>query len=137
MHRLQKAGWSIRHAPASQVFHIGGASTGLREGKALSAPSFPLYWFESRRRFFALAYGPFKAWLAGIFWIIGTFVGQLAGLIRSPRADHSAFADMKQMLRLGLWPTFRDSEPVKISAGDRRGIAPRWMEWQGKGKNAE
>lgn len=136
MHRLQKAGWSIRYAPSSRVFHIGGASTGLREGKALTAPSFPLYWFESRRRFFTLAYGPFKAWVAGIFWISGAFIGQAVGLIRPSRADPSAMADMKQMLRHGLWPSSRDRKPVKIVAGDRRGMAPRWMEWQGKGDNA-
>ena len=57
-------------------------------------------------------------------------------LIRAPRADPSVFADMKQMLMLGLWPNFRKSEPVKFSAGDRRGIAPRWMGWQGEGDNA-
>ena len=57
-------------------------------------------------------------------------------LIRAPRADPSAFADMKQMLMVGLLPNFRKSGPVKISEGDRRGIAPRWMGWQGKGDNA-
>ena len=57
-------------------------------------------------------------------------------LIRAPRADPSVFADMKQMLMLGLWPNFRKSEPVKFSAGDRRGIAPRWLGWQGEGDNA-
>lgn len=136
MHRLKTAGWSIRHAPASHVFHIGGASTGLREGKALTAPSFPLYWFESRRRFFTLAYGRTKAWLASTVWISGSLIGQLVGFIRPSRADPSAMADMKQMFRHGLWPNSRDSNPVKILVGDRQGMAPRWMEWQEKGDNA-
>lgn len=136
MHRLNTSGWSIRHAPASRVFHIGGASTGLREGKALTAPSFPLYWFESRRRFFTLAYGPINAWLAGVVWISGSLIGQLVGFFRPSRADPSAMADMKQMFRHGLWSSVRDRKPVKIVAGDQRGMVPRWMDWQGKGDSA-
>ena len=57
-------------------------------------------------------------------------------LIRAPLADLSAFADMKQMLMLGLWSNFIKSEPAKISARERRGITPRWMGWQEKGNNA-
>ena len=136
MYRLRRAGWSIRYAPASHVFHIGGAATGLREGKALTTPSFPLYWFQSRRRFFTLAYGPFKAWLAGISWILGTLIGRLVGFILPTRADPSAMAEMNKMVEHGLRPNSSDRTAAKIVVGDRQGLAPHWMKWQEKDDNA-
>ena len=127
MFRLRQAGWTIRHVPASRVFHIGGASTGLREGKALSAPSFPLYWFESRRRFLTLAYGPLRAWISNTAWIAGVTIGYLRGVLDPSTAALTNIADTRQMFNHGLWPSGTDSKRSIVRAGDSIGIPPAWM----------
>jgi N-acetylglucosaminyl-diphospho-decaprenol L-rhamnosyltransferase len=127
MFRLRQAGWTIRHVPASRVFHIGGASTGLREGKALSMPSFPLYWFQSRRRFLTLAYGPLKAWMANIAWIAGVTIGRLRSIFDPPKAARTDIADTRQMFNHGLWPDCTDSTRAIARLGDPVGRSPYWM----------
>ena len=127
MFRLRRAGWLIRHVPASCVFHIGGASTGLREGKALSMPSFPLYWFQSRRRFLTLAYGPLTAGLSNFAWMTGAIIGKLRGAFDRSKAVPSDMADMRQMLIHGIWPRRSDSIPAIARIGDSVGRPPHWM----------
>ena len=67
MHRLHGAGWTIRHVPQSRVVHIEGASTGV--GAATVEEPLPAYWYQSRRRYFALVRRPGRSavrqpWLA-------------------------------------------------------------------------
>lgn len=127
MFRLRQAGWSIRHVPASRVFHIGGASTGLREGKALLMPSFPLYWFQSRRRFLTLAYGPLRAGLSNIAWMMGVIIGKLRSAFDRSKTVPSDMADIRQMLIHGIWPRSSDSMPAIVRIGDAVGQPPSWM----------
>lgn len=127
MFRLRQAGWTIRHVPASRVFHIGGASTGLREGKALSASSFPLYWFQSRRRFLTLAYGPLRACIANIAWIAGVTVGWIRGVIRPSKAIPTNIADTRQMFNHGLLSNSIDGTRAIARVGDSLGHPPYWM----------
>ena len=54
--RAKKTGFSTWYVPESRVMHIGGQSTTLTDRKA-PVRRFPKYWFESRRRYFAVAYG--------------------------------------------------------------------------------
>lgn len=128
MFRLRKAGWTIRHVPASRVFHIGGASTGLSD-KSSSVREFPLYWFQSRRRFFTLAYGPLRAWLAGVAWIAGTFIGVWAAAIRPSQKDPMAAANRRLLLAHGLKSSTNDRVKSISRAGDPIGIRPGWMEF--------
>ncbi len=127
MFRLRQAGWTVRHVPASRVFHIGGASTGLREGKALSAPSFPLYWFQSRRRFLTLAYGPLRAWIANLAWIAGVTIGRLRAMLNPSNDASTDIADTRQMVIHGLWPDSTDSTRAIVRLGDAFGQSPYWM----------
>ena len=136
MFRLRKTGWTIRHIPNSRVVHIGGASTGLREGKALSMPSFPPYWFQSRLRFFTLAYGPIRAWLAAMAWLSGTAIGRLAAFIQPSNAKHTNLADVRQMLTYGLGSDANDIHPAIVRSGDLAGSPPQWMVTAQKGNHA-
>lgn len=55
-YRAKKAGFSVWACPASKVFHISGASTGINTKN--SAPKRqPQYWFESRRYFYTSNFG--------------------------------------------------------------------------------
>ena len=54
--RAKQAGYPTWYVPESRVMHISGQSTNVDERNA--APKrMPPYWFESRRRFFAVTYG--------------------------------------------------------------------------------
>ena len=54
--RARRAGFQTWYVPQSRVMHIGGQSTGVTERNA--APKrLPAYWFDSRRRYFAKAFG--------------------------------------------------------------------------------
>lgn len=58
--RAKKAGFQTWYVPASRVMHVMGQSTGISGGKSLIT-RLPSYWFDSRRRYFTLAYGTPKA----------------------------------------------------------------------------
>ena len=54
--RARRAGFATWYVPQSRVMHVGGQSTGVTERDA--APKrLPAYWFDSRRRYFAKAFG--------------------------------------------------------------------------------
>jgi N-acetylglucosaminyl-diphospho-decaprenol L-rhamnosyltransferase len=58
--RAKMAGYSTWYVPESRVMHIAGQSTKVTERDA--APKrLPAYWFESRRRYFAITHGVFYA----------------------------------------------------------------------------
>lgn len=136
MFRLRQAGWAIRHVPASRVFHIGGASTGVREGKSLSTPSLPLYWFQSRRRFLTLAYRPLGAWLASIAWLAGVALSRIAALFQPSRSGASSIADVRHMLDYGLYPDEADQMAAIIWKDGPKGQPPYWMRAGKQVKNA-
>jgi N-acetylglucosaminyl-diphospho-decaprenol L-rhamnosyltransferase len=52
--RARRAGYSTWYVPESRVMHIGGQSTALPPN---SPERKPAYWFESRRRYFAVTFG--------------------------------------------------------------------------------
>jgi GT2 family glycosyltransferase len=56
--RARRAGFSTWYVPESRVMHIGGQSTAVTNE---SRDRLPAYWFESRRRYFAVTFGLFHA----------------------------------------------------------------------------
>ena len=54
--RARRAGFATWYVPQSRVMHVGGQSTGVTERNA-GPRRLPAYWFESRRRYFAKAFG--------------------------------------------------------------------------------
>jgi hypothetical protein len=54
--RARRAGFATWYVPESRVMHVGGQSTRVTERN--TAPKrLPVYWFDSRRRYFAKAFG--------------------------------------------------------------------------------
>ncbi|MFS0771915.1 glycosyltransferase family 2 protein [Sphingomonas sp. 1P08PE] len=111
MHRLASAGWSARFVPESRVRHVGGAATGVADGVSAQR-RLPDYWFRSRRRYFALAYGPRAAKISGIAWTVGYALWrlrELAGLGRNSAHAPDELADLK---RTGIAPSPFDHQPA-------------------------
>jgi GT2 family glycosyltransferase len=120
MRRLHATGWSVRHEPASCVFHVEGAATGLGSARPL-----PGYWYQSRRRYYALTGGVAATGAANLAWAAGRLVAMIKktlGRFRNRSGAH--FADL---LRFGLWPRREDRLPSAVAWGDPPGKPPAWM----------
>lgn len=68
--RVKRAGWRIWHVPASRVVHLEGRSTGVT-GASVSARRRPVYWFDSRARYFRKHLGGAYALLADLIFVVG------------------------------------------------------------------
>jgi len=101
MHRLHAAGWRALFVPASRVRHIGGAATGVVDG-ASAQRKLPDYWFRSRRRFFARAYGPGRARLSALAWLAGFGIWRLREIAGLGRNSAHAPGEWRDLIRNGL-----------------------------------
>lgn len=74
--RARAGGFPTWYVPQSRVMHIAGQST--RQMERTSAPKrLPPYWFESRRRYFALAFGIRHAMLIDLLVAVTYPIGLL------------------------------------------------------------
>jgi N-acetylglucosaminyl-diphospho-decaprenol L-rhamnosyltransferase len=122
MHRLRAAEWTIRFVPESRVVHLEGAATGLGSGATRPPPT---YWYESRRRYFALTGGAAAVLGSDAASLAGMGVAALKALLGRPRAKNGPRG--RDILRFGLWPRSRDRRPSIPALGDPPGRPPAWM----------
>jgi N-acetylglucosaminyl-diphospho-decaprenol L-rhamnosyltransferase len=102
-HRAQQANWECWYVPESRVVHLVGQSTGVTDTRR-SPQRMPLYWFESRRRYFLKFHGAVYAALADLLWMTGFALWRIRRwLFRKPDADPPHF----------LWDFFCNSIWVK------------------------
>lgn len=129
MRRLRRHGWSVWHEPAARIVHDGGASTKIRDPASgmPRARRMPRYWYQSRRRFLALAHGRGYALLAGVAWLMGHLAWK-ARLLVAPRDDEGPARSGMDTLAMGLWPGRSDATPHVPGIGDRPSDRPAWME---------
>ncbi|HVS76975.1 MAG TPA: hypothetical protein VHE11_08580, partial [Steroidobacteraceae bacterium] len=64
------------YVPESRVMHVGGQSTGVTERNAVPR-RLPAYWFDSRRRYFARAFGRAHAMAIDLIVLVTYPVGAL------------------------------------------------------------
>ena len=94
--RARRAGWACWYVPEVRVVHREGSATGIRARRTRR----PAYWFASRRRFFARAYGQAGLALADGCWAIGRAslllrrLLHLGGLNRDEAEPKQFFIDM-------------------------------------------
>jgi GT2 family glycosyltransferase len=89
--RAASAGWEAWFVPDSRVLHFEGASTGIRDRNRRR----PRYWYESRRRYFLKARGPWGLLLADCCWAAGRVVWtvqKLSGFVACRDQDPRNFA---------------------------------------------
>ncbi|MEJ1356472.1 MAG: glycosyltransferase family 2 protein [Candidatus Sedimenticola sp. (ex Thyasira tokunagai)] len=78
--RARKAGWRIVHNPAARVVHLRGGSSPVKENM-LQKKRLPLYYYESRTRFFYQAYGWTGLLAANLLWWIGRSLSKTRQLL--------------------------------------------------------
>ena len=122
--RAQRSGFATWYVPESRVMHIGGQSTGVDEWNSHPKRR-PAYWFESRRRYFAVAYGIHHAMLIDFLVLLAYPIGWLKRLAlrRSPGSVPHFWRDF---LRGSiLWPQNRRLSSIRetvsaLACGPRR-----------------
>ena len=131
MRRLRRSGWTIWHEPRARVVHAGGAATKIRNFETgLPGPRrMPRYWYDSRRRYFALVHGRGYALVCGLAWLVGRTWWRLRQTLL-PRPDKGTARSIRDMMEFGLWPTSRDSQPAVTVLGSPPRERPTWMTWQ-------
>jgi N-acetylglucosaminyl-diphospho-decaprenol L-rhamnosyltransferase len=78
--RARRAGFLTWYVPESRVMHIGGQSTTLML-KTVSPTRLPPYWFESRRRYFAMSFGFPYAMIIDVIAILSNAIGRLKCMV--------------------------------------------------------
>lgn len=74
--RARKSGWEIAHAPDARFVHLRGGSSPVKENTKLKK-RLPLYYYESRTRYFYQLYGWFGLTLANTFWSLGRLISKM------------------------------------------------------------
>ena len=135
MHRLKRAGWTVRHEPASRVRHLGGASTGLAYNRKDLAvgPPLPRYWFASRRRCFALIAGKGAAWSASAAWLLGHGFYMLRRLLGRGGNHIPSSREARDLIAYGLVASREDTMPDLTPWDELPGRTPAWMERSERG----
>ena len=113
-YRAKQAGYATWYVPDSRVMHIAGQSTSVDERNALPKRK-PHYWFESRRRYFAVTYGVQRAIMIDIVALLAHSLGWLKRilLLRTRTAIPHFLRDLAR--HSILWPRNRNVPTVQSS----------------------
>ncbi|UAK23436.1 glycosyltransferase family 2 protein [Sphingomonas nostoxanthinifaciens] len=129
MWRLTRAGWEIRHQPASRVIHDGGAATGVNMSgrEAYRRPPLPAYWYRSRRRFFTLTNGATGGSLASALFLAGRMLSPLRSVIEVGKPRMRIANELRDVARHGTLPVAADHHPAPARWTDAPDQPPAWM----------
>jgi N-acetylglucosaminyl-diphospho-decaprenol L-rhamnosyltransferase len=105
--RAKRQGFTTWYVPESRVMHIGGGSTNVTSADGVQR-RLPAYWFESRRRYFAVTFGIRRAIAIDIVAIVSSSLGWVKRrLTRRTRNWHPHY--VRDLIRHSvLWPRNRD-----------------------------
>jgi len=74
-HRAKQHGWKVLNEPSARVVHLRGGSSPVKENARLKK-RLPLYYYESRTRYFYQIYGWAGLTLANILWSAGRLISK-------------------------------------------------------------
>lgn len=111
-YRAKKAGFSTWYVPESRVMHIRGQSTSVTE-LTPTPRQLPGYWFESRRRYFAMTFGPARATLIDVVALLAHSLGLLKRLALNRRGTGVPHYLRDLFHHSLLFPRNHDFPPVR------------------------
>ncbi len=79
--RARRAGIRCGFASKSQVVHLEGQSSGIRQEKEQRARRLPKYWFDSRQRYFRKNYGRLYSLGVDAIWSFGYVLRRIKNLL--------------------------------------------------------
>lgn len=109
-YRAKQAGFPTWYVPDSRVMHIMGQTTTVTDISA-GPRRLPDYWFESRRRYFAVTYGIGKAIAIDVVTLIANWVGLIKRIaLKRDRVPHF----LRDVIRHSvLWPRNRNFPDIR------------------------
>lgn len=110
--RAIRAGFPTWYVPDSKVMHIMGQSTQVTDER-LGKRRLPPYWFESRRRYFAVTYGVKHAVAIDIVALLANTVGWLKRLLLGRQKDSVPYFIRDLARHSVLWKQNRLFPPVR------------------------
>jgi GT2 family glycosyltransferase len=109
-YRAKQAGFPTWYVPDSRVMHIMGQTTTVTSISA-GPRRFPNYWFESRRRYFAVTYGIGKAIAIDVVTLVANSIGLIKRIaLRRHRVPHFMRDIIKHSV---LWPRNRKFPAIR------------------------
>jgi GT2 family glycosyltransferase len=122
-HRAKQAGFMTWYVPQSRVMHIMGQSTSVTD-VTQGTKRLPVYWFESRRRYFVRTFGVRQAQLIDLVTVIAYSLGLLKRLMLM-RTRSAVPYFVRDLIRHSvLWPRNRDSRGVRAFSPSRGSDIP-------------
>jgi GT2 family glycosyltransferase len=110
--RAKQAGFSTWYVPESRVMHIEGQSTKVNE-RNVRRRRFPAYWFESRRRYFAVNLGVGRAIAIDLVALFARSLGLLKH-IAVGNTQKSVPHFIRDLIRHSVvWPNNRVFPPIR------------------------
>lgn len=100
--RARAAGWGILYWPRARVVHLVGQSNPV-VALTQARKRRPKYYYASRSRYFAKAYGPAGLWLANAAWTLGRAVSLLRELAGGKK-PHTCAAQWRDIWTNALQP---------------------------------
>jgi len=110
--RAMQAGYSTWYVPASRIMHIVGQSTKVTE-RHVRPRRLPAYWFESRRRYFAVTYGVGRAMAIDVVALLSQSLGWLKRIALGRRRTTVPHLIRDLLQHSVLWPSNRKFPPVR------------------------
>jgi N-acetylglucosaminyl-diphospho-decaprenol L-rhamnosyltransferase len=104
--RARLAGHSTWYVPESRVMHIMGQSTSVTDTRQ-GTQRLPAYWFESRRRYYILAFGPWRATAIDLVALLANSIGHLKRLVQGRRRAGVPHYIRDLIRHSVLWPRNR------------------------------
>lgn len=111
-YRARRAGFCTWYVPASRVMHIRGQSTAVTELTA-TPKRLPDYWFDSRRRYFAVTFGLGRATIIDVVALLAHSLGLMKRWLLNRRGTSVPYFVRDLFRHSLLWPRNRHLPPVR------------------------
>lgn len=122
--RARLAGHSTWYVPESRVMHIMGQSTTVTDPRQ-GPQRLPAYWFESRRRYYVLAFGLWRAAVIDGVALVANSIGHLKRILQGKRRVGVPHFIRDLLRHSVIWPRNRSIHILATNNQRRESDSPR------------